>query len=59
MRTLEDARERAAAERERLPAALRALEAPDVPYPVEVSTALRAEAEALRDELRRQPGAPS
>ena len=59
MRTLEDARERAAAERERLPASLRALEAPEVPYSVEVSAALRAEAEALRDELRSAPGAPS
>ena len=51
-RTLAEAREQAASERERLPAALRALEAPDEPYPVAVSAALQAEAEALRENLR-------
>ena len=51
-RTLAEARERAARERERLPASLRGLQAPAEPYPVEVSAALQAEAQALRDELR-------
>ena len=54
-RTLAEAREHAARERERLPASLRGLQAPAEPYPVEVSAALQAEAQALRDELRGTP----
>ena len=58
MRTLAEARERAARERERLPASLRGLQAPAEPYPVGVSAALQAEAQALRDELRRGTSTP-
>ena len=57
-RTLAEARERAATERERLPASLRSLQAAAEPYPVEVSAALQAEAQALRAELRHGTSAP-
>ena len=50
-RSLDEARARAARELERLPPELRALSPPAVPYPVEVSAALRADEARLRAEL--------
>ena len=49
--TLEEIRARAAEEIAKLPERLRGLEAPEPPYPVEVSEALRDQAERLRARL--------
>ena len=49
--TLEEIRARAAEETAKLPARLRALEAAEPPYRVEVSEALRARAQRLRARL--------
>ena len=46
--TLDEARARAGAQRERLPARLRALESAQPPYPVDISSGLRAEQEGIR-----------
>ena len=55
-RTLEQARERAAAEIARLPERLRRLDPVTPPYPVEVSAALRADEARVRAELSRWGG---
>ena len=50
-RSLEEVRAHARAERERLPARLRALAPADPPYPVELSATLAAERDRVRREL--------
>jgi hypothetical protein len=53
--TLEEAREHACRERERLPESLRSLDQAAVPYTVEISAALKRDLESYRKQFEDRP----